>query len=181
MRRISVTGSSGSGKSTLSQQLSELLGAEHIELDALHHLPGWQPRPTDEFQGELSALIAADAWIVDGNYETNSRPLVWRAADTVVWLDLPLRVVMRQVIGRTLRRLWHREVLWNGNRERWWNLIDPRPAENVSLWALTRYARKRESMTAAMSDPQWEHLAFVRLRSRDEVRAFVDQVRQSRG
>jgi len=181
MRRISITGSSGSGKSTLSRQLAELLGAEHIELDAINHLPGWTPRPTEEFQAELSERIAADSWIVDGNYETHSRPLVWPAADTVVWLDLPLGVVMRQVIGRTLRRLWQREVLWNGNRERWWNLIDPRPAENVSLWALTRYARKRASMTAAMGDPKWERIRFVRLRSRDEIAAFVDQVRQSRG
>jgi hypothetical protein len=88
---------------------------------------------------------------------------------------------MRQVIGRTLRRIWYREVLWNGNRERWQNLVDPRPAENVILWSLTRFRRKRAAMLAAMDDPQLGHVVFVRLRSRAEVDAFVDQVRQSRG
>jgi len=181
MRRISITGSSGSGKSTLARELSEVLGTVHVELDALHHQPGWTPRPSDEFQADLAERIAGDAWIVDGNYTTLSRPLVWAAVDTVIWLDLPLRVVMRQVIGRTFGRLWDREVLWNGNRERWWNMIDPRPAENVILWAFTRHARKRASMTAAMSDPRWAHIDFVQLRSRGDVAAWLDQVRQSRG
>ena len=181
MRRISVTGSSGSGKSTLCRELACILGAPHIELDALQHQPNWTERPADEFESELAGVVARDAWIVDGNYTVRARPLVWPAADTVIWLDLPLRLVMRQVIGRTLRRQWKREVLWNGNRERWHNMIDPRPSRNVMLWALTRHGRKRESMLAAMEDPQWGHLTFVRLRSRAEIGQFVDDVRRSSG
>lgn len=38
-------------------------------------------------------------------------------ADLVVWLDLPRRSVMRQVVTRTVRRRFRREVLWNGNIE----------------------------------------------------------------
>ena len=41
------------------------------------------------------------------------------SADTVVWLDLPLRVCMRRLWGRTLPRIRNREELWNGNRESW--------------------------------------------------------------
>jgi len=181
MRRISVIGCSGSGKSTLSAQLSELLGAPHIELDSLFHQPGWTETPRDEFRAALSARMARDAWIVDGNYESRARDLVWGAADTVVWLDLPLTVVMRQVIRRTFGRLRRREVLWNGNRERWWNLIHPWPANNIILWSFTNYPRVRKRSTKAMSDPKCERLVFVRLRSRHEVDAFLDQVRQSRG
>ena len=189
MRRISVNGSSGSGKSTLCRRLADVTGAPHVELDAIFHQPGWTPLPTDEFVRVLGERIAGECWVVDGNYETHSRGIVWEVADTIVWLDLPLGLVMRQVIGRTLRRIWYREELWNGNRERWTNLFDPRPAENVILWSLTRHRRKRRRMLAAMEDPRWRHARFVRLRSHADIDAFVaevesaqtTQVRQSRG
>ena len=56
--------------------------------------------------------------MIDGNYRTVvvDGP-VWQRADTVVWLDLPRRIVMRQVVSRTFRRSILREELWNGNRE----------------------------------------------------------------
>ncbi|WP_447943576.1 hypothetical protein [Microbacterium aurum] len=39
-------------------------------------------------------------------------------ADAIVWIDHPRRVVMRRVVGRTIRRALTREELWHGNRER---------------------------------------------------------------
>ena len=43
--------------------------------------------------------------------------LVPEAADTVVWLDLPLHVTDRRVVRRSASRMVHRTELWNGNRE----------------------------------------------------------------
>ena len=40
-RRIAVIGVTGSGKTTLAQNLAELLGLVHIELDAIHWGPNW--------------------------------------------------------------------------------------------------------------------------------------------
>jgi hypothetical protein len=59
-----------------------------------------------------------DGWVIDGDYGT-VRPLVCARADTVVWLDLPKRTLMRHVTWRSLRRVAGREELGNGNREGW--------------------------------------------------------------
>ncbi len=69
------------------------------------HQPGWQQRPDDEFLEEVEKATSQPGWVVDGNYKrfVIDGP-VWQRADTVVWLDLPRRTVMRQVIARTVRR-----------------------------------------------------------------------------
>ena len=43
MRRVVVVGCSGAGKSTLATRIADVLGAPHIELDALHWGPDWTP------------------------------------------------------------------------------------------------------------------------------------------
>lgn len=121
-RRISVVGNSGSGKTTLSRNLARQLGYRHVEMDALYHQPDWQTLPTEQFQQAVADALSGDGWVVEGNY-SSARPLVLERADTVIWLDLPRTVVMRQLLLRTLRRLFGRQVLWNGNRERWANLF----------------------------------------------------------
>ena len=117
MRRVSVVGNSGSGKSTLGRALAARLGVPFVELDAIHHLPGWQPIDVPEFRKTVGAIVDGDGWVIDGNYSA-VRDLVWARADTVIWFDLPRRTVIRQVLWRTIRRGVTREELWNGNRER---------------------------------------------------------------
>ena len=40
-RRIAVVGTTSSGKSTLAEKLAQKIGADFIELDALHWEPNW--------------------------------------------------------------------------------------------------------------------------------------------
>ena len=174
MRRISVVGNSGVGKSRVARQLASNLGVPVVELDGLYHQPGWAPLAAEQFRREVGRLAADDAWVIDGNYSL-VRPLVWARADTVVWLDLPRHVVMRQVVCRTLRRVTFRTELWNGNRERWSNLLSWAPEESIISWAWHRHAIYRERYSAAMRDPANAHLHFVRLRDRAAVRRFLAQ------
>jgi len=111
---------------------------------------------------------------VDGNYDNAVQDLVWQAADTVVWLDLPRATVMRSVIWRTVSRGVLRTELWNGNRERLLNLFARAPEDNIALWTWTRFAAYRSRYQAACVDPSWSHLSFVRLGSREEVRRWLD-------
>jgi adenylate kinase family enzyme len=176
VRRVSVVGTSGSGKSTLARQLAEILDVPLLELDAVHHQPGWEPLPTDEFRRIVAARAAADGWVIDGNYG-RVRDLVWARADTVVWLDLPKRTVMRQVAWRTLRRVALRRELWNGNRERWQNFFTWNPEQSVISWAWHKHAADRARYAAAAASPATAHLRFIRLTSRRDVARFLAEAR----
>ena len=80
---------------------------------------------------------------------------------------------MRQIIWRTLRRVSRREVLWNGNRERWRNFFSLDPEQSVIVWSWKKHGEYRERFGAAMTDPANTHLTFVRLCSRAEVNDFT--------
>jgi adenylate kinase family enzyme len=181
MRRVSVVGTSGSGKSTLGAALAKRLGADFLELDSVYHQPGWVPLPRDEFRSRVAAAVAGERWVIDGNYSSNVRDLIWARADTVVWLDLPKRTVMRRIIWRTLGRVARRKELWNGNRERWRNLFALDKDESVIVWAWQTHTRNRSRYAAAMADSANGRLHFVRLKKPGEVRRFLSSVPASGG
>lgn len=175
MQRVSVVGPSGSGKSTFSRALALALDAPWIELDALHHQPGWVPRPLAAFQADLAGRLTGPRWVVDGSYADRARALVWPRADTVVWLDLPRRVVLPALLARTLRRGLLREELWNGNREAPLQVLDPRPEHNIVLWSLRQFGTYPPRMARDLA--AHPHLRLLRLRSRAEVAATLDAAR----
>ena len=181
MKRVSVVGNAGSGKTWLAQRVAGTLGVPHVELDAIHHLPGWEPIDPEEFEAQVEAVTLTDGWVIDGNYRTVvvDGP-VWQRADTVVWLDLPRRTVMRQVTVRTLRRIFRREELWNGNREPWRNLWAWDPYKSIIRWAWTQHAKYRERFGSAMASRSFAHLDFVRLKSRDQANAWLEQLQTAR-
>ena len=173
MRRVAIIASaSGNGKTTLGRRLAERLDVPFVELDAMFHLPGWEELPRDEFRSQVASVVEGDGWVVDGNYSV-VRDLVWDRADTVVWLDLPRRLVMRRVILRTLRRAVTREALWNGNREPLTNFYRLDPQENIIRWTWVRYATYFERFEAAVHDPANDRLRFIRLRTPQEIDAFL--------
>jgi len=175
MHRISVVGNSGSGKSTVSRAVSDRLSLPYLELDSVHHQPGWTFRPDDEMREIVAGFVAGDGWVVDGNYTSNGvSEIVWSRADTLVWLDLSRLLVTGRVIKRSLGRVITREELWSGNRERWGNLVDRRPEENVILWSWTRHRHYREKYGAMSENATWDHLEVIRLRSRRKVVGFLD-------
>ena len=118
MKRVVVLASaSGSGKTTFGRALAERLDVPFVELDALVHGPGWVETPDDELHALVEPILAGDGWVIDGSYQRKLGDLVIRNADTIVWLDLPMRVWLPRLTRRTLRRITGRERLWNDNRE----------------------------------------------------------------
>jgi adenylate kinase family enzyme len=170
-------GSSGAGKSTLARALAKRLEVPYVELDALMHQPGWQLRPDDQFMDEVEKATSQPGWVVDGNYRrfVIEGP-VWQRADAVVWLDLPRRTVMRQVIARTVRRAVTREALWNGNREPISNFVSLDPDDNIILWSWVKYDEFVKRYLDALADPRWSEISFVRLRSHAEARLWLDSI-----
>lgn len=179
MDRVVVVGCSGSGKTTVAKRLSAALALPHLEMDAVYHQPNWTPVGEEEFQGRLTEFASQDRWVADGNYFSHgSARLIWPVVDTVVWLDLPKSVVMRQVIARTLRRAATREVLWNGNREPWTNLYSRDPEKNIIVWTWTRFDKYRTRYQECASDGTWAHAEVHRLSSKSGVEEFLSSVEQ---
>jgi adenylate kinase family enzyme len=168
VQRVSVVGNSGSGKTTFAKALSRSMAAPHLELDSLFHQPGWAQLPDEEFRARVAEFVAADSWVVDGNY-SSVQDLVWQRADTVVWIDLPRRTVMRRIILRTLRRVVARAELWNGNREPWANLLRADPQKSIIAWSWTRHHIYRDRYAHAVADPANRQLRFIRLRTPAEM------------
>ena len=178
MRRIVVVGNSGSGKTTLAQELAAALGLPVLELDSVMHMPGWEPRPNDEFRGVIDEFSSSEEWVIDGNYvsEGTAEP-AWPRADTFVWMDPPRVRNTLRVVWRTFRRGVARQELWNGNREELRNIVKRDPEENIVLWAWTRHAHYRERYEEAM-DSSWAHADVHRLRNHAEVAGFLASVRR---
>lgn len=179
MKRISVIGISGAGKSTLGRALASSIGGTHTELDSLFHQADWTPLPRDEFRRRVTDLVQEERWVIDGNYTSAVRELVWEAADTVVWPDLSMAKIFPRLLNRTLSRMWRGTELWNGNRERWSNLVDPRPDKNLMLWLLTQHGYKRRRDLSQLGQERWAHLKVIRLRTPNEVTAFTERLSKS--
>ncbi len=172
-RRVCVKGTMGAGKSTFGTELARRLDVPCIELDALHHGPDWSA-PTDEaFRASVRKVIDAcsNGWVIDGNYDSKLGATVVGAADTIVWLDLPLRVTFPRLWRRTLHRIRNDVELWSGNRETWRDQFASR--ESIFLWAVRSHRRHRREWPSRFGDDP----RLVRLRSDAEARRWLDAQR----
>jgi adenylate kinase family enzyme len=176
VRRIVVVGTSGSGKTALARGLAERLGYPHVELDALHWRPNWTSTPGDEFRDRVMRAVDGDAWVVDGNYSV-VRDIIWNRADTIVWLDYALPVILWRLLSRTVRRVLTRQELWAGNRE---NLRLMFSRDSIFWWALHTYRKHRRTYAAVFSEPAHGHLTIVRLRSPRACAAWLSRYSTTR-
>ncbi|MNO93254.1 topology modulation protein [compost metagenome] len=105
VQRIVILGNAGSGKSTLARALGKHLGLPVVHLDTLFWEPGWIEPDAEQFRARVSAAIAADTWICEGNYARRTFDLRLPRADLIIWLDTPrltcfARVILRSVMNR---------------------------------------------------------------------------------
>ncbi|MBV9546829.1 MAG: AAA family ATPase [Chloroflexi bacterium] len=164
-----MKGASGAGKTTVAALLAQRLGVPHIELDALHHGPNWAEPTNEEFQRRVQQAMqnASEGWVIDGNYERKLGTLVTDAADTVLWIDLPLWVILPRLWQRTSHRIRNNVELWNGNREAWKTAFWGR--ESLFVWAIRSHRRHRREWPLTFR----RHPGFVRLRSSADVRRWL--------
>jgi adenylate kinase family enzyme len=175
-QRIVVIGTTGSGKTTLATQLARRLGASHIELDALHWEPDWAAAPLDVFRARVTQALSLDSWVADGNY-SKVRDIVWGRADSIVWLDYSLPVILGRLTRRTVHRIITREELWNGNRENLRGAFFSR--DSIFLWALKTYRKQRRIYPPLFAQPEYHHLTIIRLPSPHVTNRWLDNIEAS--
>lgn len=163
MKRVVIVGNSGSGKTTLAVRLAKTLRCEHIELDAIRHLPGWVEIDRDSFRRVIAEKTAQDSWVMCGNASAVA-DISWSRADSIIVFDLPRRVVMARIVKRTFRRAVFRQKLWNGNRESIRKVLTFRdPHTSIIAWAWTQHYRYKEQFRelSKREDLQDKNFYFV--------------------
>lgn len=161
MQRISIIGTSGSGKTTLARQIAQITAIPHVELDYLRWEPNWQLVSQDIWRERISQALVGDRWIVDGNC-SQVHNTIWSRADTVIWLDYSLVVILQRLLWRTLRRVMTQEEVCNGNYESWKTTLS---RDSIILWTIQTYRRRKQEYPVLLSKPEYSHLEIIRLQS----------------
>ena len=171
-KRIVVVGTTGSGKTTLAKSIAGILDIPHIELDSLHWEANWTSTPHDILIQKIKDAIsqAGESWVMDGNYH-RSRPITWPHADTIIWLDYPLRITFRRLVWRTFSRFFLRTELWNGNRENLWEHFFS--DSSLFRYALTTYHRRKRTYTELMQSNEYPNLTFIRFSHPKETEKWL--------
>lgn len=166
MKRVLVIGTGGSGKTTVARRLAERTGLPLIHLDSLYWRAGWQPTPAEEWRATVEQLVAADRWIIDGNYG-GTLDLRLEACDTVVFLDLPRIVCLWRVLKRQLRYLGRvRSDVPQGCPERLrWEFV---------AWIWTYRARRRGDILQRLAALDKRKRVTI-LRSSADIDEFLEE------
>lgn len=101
-RRVCVIGCCAAGKSTIAARLGRALDLPVVHLDVYHWKPGWVREEPRRWRAVVEDLVAADAWVQDGNYAGTLDVRLPRA-DLVVFVDYPRRVCLFRAYRRLLR------------------------------------------------------------------------------
>jgi adenylate kinase family enzyme len=139
--RVVVIGNSCVGKTTFSSRLASSIGTTHIELDALFWGANWKEPNNEVFRSKVSTALRSDSWVIDGNYSRRIKDIVWSKAEMLVWLDLPLHLILRRFIVRSLTRSLTGKMLWGNSKETLRNNIFSK--NSLLVWILKSH-RKNE-------------------------------------
>lgn len=167
MKRVAVIGNSGAGKSTLAWELARRLWLPYIASDPFYWEEGWRPSPSAVIRQRIVDAISGETWVIDGNCIAE-REVAWGRADTVIWLDYPLPLVMRRVCVRNIRWFVTQERTWSGNRMTW-----------GKAWSGIRHARETFAQKRATYPgylAEFPHLIVVHLHTPEELKRWLTQI-----
>ena len=172
LQRIAIIGSSGSGKSTLAIKLHKLLDYPCIEMDELCWKDDWQSRSTEELRNLVEQATQQNTWVLAGNYGS-CRDIVWPRATTIIWLNLPFIVVMKQLLIRTFRRWWTAEELFNTNNVE--TLDRTFSKDSILWWAIKTWQRRQREYPQAFALPEHQHLSIIEFNTHAQVDTWLHQ------
>ena len=172
--RVVVVGTSCSGKTTLARRIASACKLPHVELDALHWLPGWTERPLPEFRAAVAQATAGDQWVVDGNY-SKARAIYWPRLTDVVWLNLAFPLVFWRALNRTYRRAITRQELFGGNYETFGRALFDR--DSILWWVITSHRRRQREFQALFQETGALAFRLHEIRKDQEAERVVGRLR----
>jgi adenylate kinase family enzyme len=174
MKRVAVFGNAGGGKSALARRLTELTRLPLYVIDKLQWRPDsdnvLQKIPHEEYRRLHAELLRREAWIIDGFDDVASAWERFAAADTLVYVDLPVATHYWWVTKRLIGGL----------------LADPKGwPDNSPLWSSTMSSYRVIPLCHRHLTPKYRQLVAEsaaskrvhHLRSATEIRTFLEAVK----
>lgn len=167
MNKIMVIGvSAGAGKSTFARRLGELTGIEVTYLDRLYWKPDWVEASHEEFSEAQQLVVQNDRWIIEGNY-TGTINIREPHVDTIIYLELPLRVCLYRVLKRRVQ--YHGKVrldIGEGCKEK----MD----KAFLKFIVTTYGSRKKKMIERMQRYTQEGKTVHYLKNRKQIEGFLE-------
>ncbi len=162
--------SAGVGKSTFARRLGEQLEIEVFHLDAYHWKPGWVEAPREEFADAQRKIVGNESWIIEGNY-SSTFDIRFEAADTIIYLELPLYLCLFRVLNRWLTNLGNTRVdMGEGCTEKMdWKFLK---------FIVTTYSSRKKKMQSRFANflAKGEGRKVIQLKNKQEIKAFLENV-----
>ena len=171
MKKVAVFGNAAGGKSTLARRLAELTRLPLYPLDTIQYRTGGGKVPHEEYLKAHADLLSRDKWIIDGFGCVTSAWERFAAADTLIYIDLPLLTHYRWVTKRFFQGLFVTPEGWPEDSPIWRSTLDSYRVVWLCHRRLT--PRYRELVANVVSTKQVHHL-----RSPAEMRGFLEAIKQ---
>lgn len=151
-------GPTASGKSHLARRLTVKTGLPLHQLDELRQHSG--------FAEAVRKIATSEAWIIDGHYR-DVRSVIWKNADTVVWLNYPAHVIIVQLLRRFAARHGRpAESLASAPRASW----------KKRTGRIARTLRERREYRRLLQLPEYSAATLVELKTRRATEQWLDHV-----
>lgn len=173
MKRVAVFGNAGGGKSTLARQLAEITQLPLYPIDILQFPAGGDSAKAspEDYSERHANLIRQEQWIIDGFDDIATTWQRFAAADTLVYVDLPVVTHYWWVTKRLAKGLFRNPEGWPPNSPIWASSVDSYKV----VWRCHRgLTPKYRQFVADMTASKRVH----HLRSRAEIAALIDSVRR---
>ena len=171
MKRVAVFGNAGGGKSTLARRLAELTRLPLYPIDMIQFKAGGDAIPHDEYLRVHGNLLRNEEWIIDGFGCASSAWDRFSAADTLIYVDLPLFTHYRLVTKRFIKGLFVGPEGWPDNSPLWSSTMSSYRVLPLCHRHLT--PRYRQLVADATLSKRVHHL-----RSPAQIRSFLEAVRK---
>lgn len=165
--KVLIIGHPGSGKTYMASALSVKTGLQVIDIDVLFDKHPFYMMSKSLYTRALHRLIKdKDAWIIDG-YHVNRMPdEIIKAANLVIYLNLPAQELKQNIISR------YREKKRNKERSHGQSMY----FNNLKNFGQIKFQDKTLRQEAAKLKNELPPGAqFVELNSRDDMKRFLDE------
>jgi adenylate kinase family enzyme len=171
MRKVAVFGNTAGGKSTLAKGLAEITGLSLYPIDKFQYRAGGGQVRQEEYLKIHADILHQDQWIIDGYGSVASAWERFAAADTLIYIDLPILTHGRWVTKRLIKGPFINPEGWPEDSPVWRSTLNSYKV----LWLCHRRLtpKYRQLVADASSSKRVHHL-----KSPAEMKAFLQAVKE---